>query len=354
MHIIKKDIWRVADYRYRLAHAAGVSLDKANESQLVYINQKGVFFRSDCIELLHGMKSNTVNLCFADPPFNLGKLYEDAKFNDRLEVEMYYDWCKNWISELIRVLVPGGALCIYVLPKIAVTLGSWLNQRDDVDYRSLIALKMKSGFPIKGRLHPALYIILYYVKKWGRPTFNVVRHKALTCRYCGREIRSYGGYRKKYEKYEDENGTPWIQISDFWEDTRAARQDKSRKNQVNELPVHIPERIILMASKADDIVLDVLGGGGSTYHAAQMHGRLWIGCDIVHRPALRRFATLWGRRESDRIHPKIARCFKKDFIGHHLSEKRRKGICPIRSVPLLPNGRNIAKRGVVSKSRILS
>lgn len=300
------------------------------------------------------MKSNSVNLCFVDPPFNLGKNYEDAKFNDQLEEEKYYHWCKSWLSELIRVLVPGGALCVYVLPKLAVTLGSWLNQRNDVTYRSLIALKMKSGFPIKGRLHPALYTILYYVKQGGKPTFNVVRHKTATCRHCGNEIHSYGGYRKKYEKYEDKEGIPWVQISDFWEDTRPARQDKSRKNQVNELPLHIPERVILMASNKKDVVLDVMGGGGSTYHAAQMHGRLWIGCDIIERPALSRFATLWGRSEANKVNPRIRQCFEKGFIDHYLSEKMKKAIFPINSVPLLSNGASIMRKVVVSKSRILS
>jgi site-specific DNA-methyltransferase (adenine-specific) len=323
------------------------------DAHLVYINTNGVFFRSDCIGLLHEIKSNSVNLCFTDPPFNLGKNYEDSKFKDRLDENVYNSWCKKWLSELIRVLVPGGTLCVYVLPKLAITLGAWLNQRDDVAYRSLIALKMKSGFPIKGRLHPALYTILYYAKKGGDPTFNVVRHKGLTCRHCGKEIHSYGGYRKKYEKYEDEEGIPWIQISDFWEDTRAARQDKARRSQINELPVHIPERIVLMASKEDDVILDVLGGGGSTYQAAQMHRRLWIGCDIVYKPALRRFATLWGRSESDTIHPKIMSCFKKGFIEYHLSE-RMKGDSYIDSVRLLHNGTSIAKPSVVSKSRILS
>jgi len=226
------------------------------EMRLAYINQNGVFFKGDCAKLLRGIKSESVNLCFVDPPFNLGKTYEDTDFNDLLEEEEYIRWCKDWLSESIRILIPGGALCVYVLPKLAITLGSLLNQRTDVTYRSLIALKMKSGFPIKGRLHPALYTILYYVKGGGKPTFNIVRHKTATCRHCGKEIHSYGGYRKKYRKYEDADGIPWIQISDFWDDTRPAQHEKSRENQVNELPLHIPERIILMASKKDDVVLD--------------------------------------------------------------------------------------------------
>lgn len=322
---------------------------------LAYMNQNGAFFRSDCVALLKGIKTGTISLCFTDPPFNLGKIYEDPTFNDHISKDKYIEWCKLWISELVRVLKPGGTLCIYLMPKAAIELGAWLNENKEMTYRSLIALKMKSGFPIRGRIHPALYTILYYTKNGKKPIFNVVRHKAPICRKCDAEIRDYGGYRKKFKKFEDVNGTPWIQISDFWEDTRPARQDKSRNNQINELPIHIPERIILMATnkETENICLDVFGGGGSTYHAAQMHNRFWIGCDANDRPSLSRFATIWGRTEEEKLNPKLAECFEEAFIERLLNEKKSGNIHPINDVPELTNGHSILKKDVVSKSKVL-
>src|SRR5205085_4047616 len=111
-------------------------------------------------------------------------------------------------------------------------LGAWLNGLPILEYKSWIAIKMKNGFPIKGRLHPAHYGILYYVKRGAKPNFNIVRTKSPTCRHCGELIRDYGGYRKKFERYEDENGIPWISLSDFWDDTRPERHNKTRENQV--------------------------------------------------------------------------------------------------------------------------
>ena len=214
---------------------------------------------------------------------------------------------------------------------------------------------MKSGFPIKGRLHPANYGILYYVKRGEKFTFNVVRQKPPVCRHCGKLIRDYGGYRKKYEKFEDEDGIPWIQISDFWEDTRPARQDKSRKLKINELPVHIPERIILMASNPGDVVLDIFGGG-STYHAAQMHERFWIGCDIAEasiRATLSRFATIWGPEEQDMPLDEVTRCFKPEYIDYFLKGKNERNLALIRHVPILGNGKSRFSRNVTSKSKVL-
>lgn len=325
-----------------------------NNTNIVYLNERGIFFKADCLDLLTGIKSNSVDLIFTDPPFNLKKDYGTDQYNDSMASDAYRKWCQTWLFELIRVLKPGGALTIYQWPKLLIELGAWLNQIPILRYRSLISLKMKSGFPIKGRLHPANYGILYYVKKGAKPTFNVARHKTPICRHCGKEIRDYGGYRKKFVKFEDNEGVPWIQISDFWEDTRPARQDKSRKLRINELPIHIPERIILMASKEDDVVLDIFGGGGSTYHAAQMHNRNWIGCEIGDITAtLSRFATVWGRKEKETPNSKVANCFNEEYLGHFAEKRKKKRYYPIKNVKLLANGKRLSAEDWFSKSKVI-
>ena len=279
-----------------------------------YLGSKGLLFRADCLDLLANIRSDTIDLAFVDPPFNLGKNYNIPEFNDAMATELYRVWCHTWLSELVRVLRPGGALFLYHWPLWLMDLGSWLNNQPTLEYKSWIALKMKNGFPIKGRLQPAHYGLLYYVKSGGKPTFHVVRSKSPACRHCGKLVRDYGGYRKKFERFEDEEGIPWIGLSDFWEDTRPARQDKARQNQVNELPSHIPERAILMASNPGDIILDCFAGGGSTLHAAQTHERLWIGGELGNpSEALKRVATFWGTEETSPPPSKLLNCFVKQF-----------------------------------------
>lgn len=304
------------------------------------------------MSVLSGIRNNSIDLVFTDPPFNLGKDYDTTAYSDRMSAEAYKNWCRMWMSELIRVLRPGGSLAIYSWPRWIIEVCSQLHTIPELEYRSLISLKMKSGFPIKGRLHPSNYCIIYYTKRGAKPTFNVVRYRTPTCRHCGKEIRDYGGYRKKFEKFEDEEGIPWIQISDFWEDTRPARQDKSRKTKINELPVHIPERIILMASNEKDVVLDIFGGGGSTYQAAQMHNRHWIGCEIGNIDScLSRFATMWGKEEEEKPPRKVRACFKPRFLKFLLFSRRSEGFHPIQNVKPLINGR-LLKKDMMSKSRV--
>jgi site-specific DNA-methyltransferase (adenine-specific) len=279
-----------------------------------YVGEKGLLFRADCLDLLANIRESSVDLIFVDPPFNLGKDYNVPTFNDDMETEAYRSWCHAWLLELTRILRPGGTLFLYHWPRWAMELGAWMNTLPALEYKAWIALKMKSGFPIKGRIHPAHYGLLYYVKRGVKPTFNVVRTKTPTCRHCGKLVRDYGGYRKKFERFEDEKGIPWIQISDFWEDTRPARQDKSRENQINELPLHIPERAILLASNPGDVVLDCFAGGGSTLHAAQLHNRLWIGGEYGQPVAtLKRIKTFIGDKETPSPPNRLLSCFNDNF-----------------------------------------
>jgi len=83
-----------------------------------YVSKEGVLLRSDCLDLLANMKKESVDLVFADPPFNLGKDYKVKGFKDRsLNEEEYRGWCRTWLIELTKVLKPGGALFLYHWPK---------------------------------------------------------------------------------------------------------------------------------------------------------------------------------------------------------------------------------------------
>ncbi|MFP5248342.1 MAG: DNA methyltransferase [Acidobacteriota bacterium] len=71
-------------------------------------------------------------------------------------------------------------------------------------------------------------------------------------------------------------------MTDIWEDTAPARhsQFKARWG-INELKPIIPSRCIQLTTNPGDIVLDPFGGGGSTFEAAELLGRSWLGSEIV-------------------------------------------------------------------------
>ena len=157
-----------------------------------YVSARGALFAGDCLKVLPSVHSECVDVVFADPPFNLDKKY-GAKSNDNMPEEEYVEWCKGWLDECMRVLLPGGALFLYNLPRWNIILGAYLMQRG-LTFRHDIAVDVKSTLPIQGRLYPSHYSLLYFTK--GKPkTFRKIRTPIETCRHCGGEVRDYGGHR---------------------------------------------------------------------------------------------------------------------------------------------------------------
>lgn len=240
----------------------------------------GILFQVDCLELLLRIRSESVHCVFADPPFNLGKEYKNG-FRDRWSEKEYFTWCEQWLDECMRVLVPGGAIFVYALPKLAFRFAAYLDEA--LEFRHWIALSMKGTFPRGQRLYPAHYALLYFTK--GAPrVFNKIHLPIPTCRHCGGDSKDYGGHRK----YLNPKG---LNLTDFWEDTSPNRHKRSKARPgVNELKPIIPGRAIEISTNPGDLVLDPFGGGGSTFQEAQYHGRQWIGSEIGDcSPIERRF-----------------------------------------------------------------
>jgi len=242
----------------------------------------GLLYQTGCMNLFAALKESSLDCIFADPPFNLGKVYGNGEVNDALAKEEYLKWSYSWIDQCVEKLVDGGALFIYILPRWGYHFAQHLEDKGML-FRHWIAVSMKGTFPRGRKLYPAHYGLLYFTK--GDPkTFNKVRVPIPVCRHCHKEIKDYGGHRNKLNK----NG---LNLTDLWDDTSPARHKKFKTRwHVNELKPLIPKRCIEMSTGPKDIILDPFGGGGSTYLAAQELKRYWLGSEITDcRPVVPRF-----------------------------------------------------------------
>ena len=68
-----------------------------------YINQ---IIHDDCLEILKNIPDDSIDITFADPPFNLKKKYNGYK--DNKDISGYLEWCKQWINEMVRITKPTG------------------------------------------------------------------------------------------------------------------------------------------------------------------------------------------------------------------------------------------------------
>ncbi len=74
----------------------------------------------DCIEQMGTLPDGSVNLAFADPPFNIG--YDYDVYDDSLEHQQYIQWSKDWISAVHRVLKPNGTFWLAIGDEYAAEL----------------------------------------------------------------------------------------------------------------------------------------------------------------------------------------------------------------------------------------
>jgi site-specific DNA-methyltransferase (adenine-specific) len=156
-------------------------------SSVIFTTPLGTLHQGDCLEILSKENEETVDLVFADPPFNLSKDYGKG-VNDNLADEHYLSWCASWIEECVRLLKQGGAFYIFNIPRWNVELGHSLNQAGML-FRHWITIDIKYSLPIPGRLYPSHYSLLYYTK--GKPkTFTRPRVPIPVCRHCGGDIKA--------------------------------------------------------------------------------------------------------------------------------------------------------------------
>lgn len=116
--------------------AKGIFREDGAVPPAILTTEFGLLFSGDCLKVLPFINDAAVDTVFADPPFNLGKIY-GTKVDDNRSQEDYLAWCEKWLSECVRVLKPGGSLFLYNIPKWNVLLGAHLMKLGLTDERQL-------------------------------------------------------------------------------------------------------------------------------------------------------------------------------------------------------------------------
>jgi site-specific DNA-methyltransferase (adenine-specific) len=224
--------------------------------------------QGDCLALLKTMPDNSVDMTFADPPFNLKKGYNSYK--DRLQIEEYLNWCELWIAEMVRITKPTGAIFVHNIPKWLTFYTAYLNK--NADFKHWISWDAPTA-PMGKSLQPNHYGILFYAKDATQLKFHELRHPHKRTRKANLLAKDYGGKKFMLHPFGP-------LVSDVWTDIHRVKHNKYRDEHPCQLPIHLLERIILMATDENDIVLDPFNGTGTTALAAKRLGRQFIGFEL--------------------------------------------------------------------------
>src|SRR5437867_3546823 len=68
--------------------------------------------RKDCVQGMSRLPNEHVDLVVTSPPYNLGIRY--GKFSDRQDRQSYLKWCREWASQVQRILKPSGSFFLNI------------------------------------------------------------------------------------------------------------------------------------------------------------------------------------------------------------------------------------------------
>ena len=231
-----------------------------------------VIYNQDCIEGMRRLPDDFVHLVVADPPYNLEKDF--GNWREREKKDEWLPWCKEWISEAERILVPGGNIFVYGIHHHLCWLQCYMYEIG-LAYRRLIIWYYENGFAgYNKRSLAAHYEPILWFSKGNGYTYHPIREP-----YKSKE-------RLKHKIIK--NGKQWKPhpegrlAGDVWRfPTLAGRRFRDEKvDHPTQKSLSLTERIIKHFSNENDVVLVPFAGSGTECLVALMHNRRYIGYEL--------------------------------------------------------------------------
>lgn len=246
--------------------------------QLHYEHPNGKLFLGDSIDWLSSLESESVDLVFADPPYNIGK----ADWDTFESQEVYIQWSLRWIEQAARVLNDTGSLYICGFSEILADL----------------------KHPSSRYFESCRWLVWNYRNKanlgndWGRSHESILhlrKSKKFTLRVD--EIRiPYGNHTLKYPVHPQAltsnfgNGKKrdkaWVpnplgaKPKDVIEIPTTCNGMGEKTPHPTQKPEELLRKLVLAATDEGQIVVDPFSGSGTTLVVAEQLGRKWLGCEI--------------------------------------------------------------------------
>ncbi len=244
------------------------------------INQ---LFKGDCIGGMKSLAAGSVDLAFADPPFNIG--YDYDVYHDKLESERYLAWCRDWIGEVVRVLKANGTFWLAIGDEYAAELKVMMQRELGLHCRSWVIWYYTFGVNCKYKFSRSHAHLFHMVKDPSDCTFNADAIRVPSARQL-----VYGDKRANPTgRLPDDT---WVlrpqdipqsfsPDEDTWYFPRINGTFKEREGWHGcQMPEQLLGRIIRACSNEGELVLDPFGGSGTTLAVAKKLGRKYLGYEL--------------------------------------------------------------------------
>jgi site-specific DNA-methyltransferase (adenine-specific) len=258
-----------------------VSADEVNPQRplLLYSHPKGEIWVGDAIAWLKLLDSESVDLVFADPPYNIKK----AEWDTFESQQQYVEWSVKWIAEAARVLKPTGTLYVCGFSEI------------------LADLRLPAARFFRG----CRWVIWHYKNKanmgddWGRSHESILHfRRGKQFVFNTDDVRiPYGEHTLKYPGHPAAETSQYCKGSkgknglwyphpkgakpkDVIEIPTTCNGMHEKTSHPTQKPEELVRKLVLASSSVGDTVIDPFLGSGTTAVVAEQLRRKWKGCDV--------------------------------------------------------------------------
>ena len=237
----------------------------------IFGNKEHQIIMGDAIESLNSIPDNSVDLIFADPPYNIGKNFNGHKDKWATEDD-YLNWCYIWLDLCVKKLKSTG--CFYVMTATQFMPFFDIYLRKKLDILSRIVWYYDSSGVQAKKYYGSMYEpILFCVKDKNNYTFNT--NDILVEAKTGAK-RKLIDYRKTVPTVYSSEKVP----GNVWEFPRVRYRMDEYENHPTQKPISLLERIIKASSNEGDLVMDPFSGTFTTCFVAKQLGRNSIGIEM--------------------------------------------------------------------------
>lgn len=225
----------------------------------------------DVIDALGNIEDFSIDLIFADPPYNIGKNFNGCKDKWKKD-EDYLNWCYKWLNLCIKKLKQNGSFYVMTSTQFMPFFDIYL--RNKINILSRIVWHYDSSGVQAKKYYGSLYEpILFCVKDKNNYTFNA---KDILVNAKTGSQRKLIDYRKNPPKIYNSEKVP----GNVWEFPRVRYRMDEYENHPTQKPIALLERIIKASSNKGDLILDPFSGTFTTSYVAKQLDRRSIGIEL--------------------------------------------------------------------------
>lgn len=254
---------------------------KTDGFQEQVIAPNGVIYQGDSFTWLRSLQSESVDMVFADPPYNIGK----ATWDNFESQQHYVEWSMEWIEEAARVLREDGTLYICGFSEVLADL----------------------RLPTSRFFSSCRWLVWHYRNKanlgstWGRS------HESILCFFKAKSPKlknidmlriPYGAHTLRYPEHPQADTSNFsrkdkCQTTDTWSPHPMGAKPKDvieipttcngmseKTPHPTQKPEELVRKFVFASTCRGEVVIDPFSGSGTTAVVAEQLGRHWLACDL--------------------------------------------------------------------------